>query len=159
MELIRRLATSPSPVVMSDYRTIAREQVALALHLNGHRTGEPFIALNCSVTPENEIEKRLFGKMNWLWHRKGCLQRADNGTLFLDGVDTLPLHVQLKLLIFLAEKTIIPVGGTREIQLNVRLIATSTSDLMKCVKEGRFRADLYYRLNVIPLTENDLRKR
>jgi DNA-binding NtrC family response regulator len=159
MELIRRLATSQSPVVMSDYRTVPREQVALALHLNGHRSREPFISLNCSAIPKNEIEKRLFGKRKWFWHRKGCFQQADNGTLFLDGVDTLPPHVQLKLLIFLFEKTITPVGGSTDIQLNVRLIATSTTGLMKCVKEGRFRPDLYYRLNVISLSENNIRKR
>jgi transcriptional regulator of acetoin/glycerol metabolism len=159
MELIRLLAMSKSPVVMSDYRTVARERVALAIHLNGHRGREPFVALNCSGIPEDEIEKRLFGKRKWLCHRTGCLQQADNGTLFLDGVDTLPLHVQLKLLIFLLENTITPVGGSTDIHLNVRLIAAWTTDLMDCVKEGRFRADLYYRLNVNPLSENDLRKK
>lgn len=160
-ELIRRLAMSKATVLIPDYRTVLKERIARAIHLHGQRRREPFIALNCAAISKDMIEKRLFGEMKGLLHRTGCLQQANHGTLFLDGIDDLPLDVQVKLLRFIHEKTLTPVGGSTAIEVegNVRLIAASTRDLTYSVKQSRFREDLYYRLNVIALGKDDIREK
>lgn len=154
--LIYRLSKVDTPVLIRGASGTGKELVARAIHFNSARKEAKFVAINCSAIPENLFESELFGHEKGSFtgadHRKiGKLQYAEGGTLFLDEVGDLPLLMQVKLLRVLQEKVFTPVGSNREIQMNVRVIAATNRPLEDMMKQGTFREDLYYRLNVIPI--------
>ncbi|OOC48528.1 MULTISPECIES: sigma-54 dependent transcriptional regulator [Thioalkalivibrio] len=161
---IHKLARSQAPVFISGESGSGKELVAREIHRLGPRAERPFVPVNCGAIPGELMESEFFG------HRKGAFtgatqdhtglfQSADGGTLFLDEVADLPLPMQVKLLRAIQERAIKPVGGTREIPVDVRILSATHHDLEKAVREGRFRQDLYYRLNVIELKVPPLRAR
>ncbi len=138
--------------------------VAQAIHEAGPRKTKPFIAINCGAIPENLLESELFGHKKGAFtsaneDKKGLITMAHTGTLFLDEIGELPQALQVKLLHIIQTKELTPVGDTRVITVEVRIIAATNADLMQRVKEGRFREDLYYRLNVIEIHMPSLRER
>ena len=156
---------SDSAVLIYGESGTGKELIAKALHKNSRRCKEPFIAINCGAIPEALIESELFGYAGGAFSgarsegRKGLLKLADRGTIFLDEISDLPLNMQVKLLRFLQEHEISPVGSNRTIAVNARVIAATNRNLHALVKKGLFRPDLYYRLNVIPITAPPLRER
>ena len=161
---IHRLARSQAPVHIHGESGVGKEVVARLIHEAGPRSASPFIAVNCGAIPAELVESELFG------HRKGAFtgatadkpglfQAASGGTLLLDEVADLPLAVQVKLLRAVQEKAVRPVGAEQELPVDVRLISATHKDLMQEVRAGRFRDDLYYRINVIDLMVPPLRNR
>jgi len=164
METIKAVAKNDYTVLIQGESGTGKELVARALHFYGPRVNSSFIPINCSAIPETLLESELFG------HEKGAFtgavkthvglfERADGGTLFLDDIDDFPFQLQVKLLRVLQEKEITRVGGTKSIKVNVRVIVATKIDLQKLVDESKFRQDLYYRLNIIPLKIPPLRER
>ena len=138
--------------------------MARALHSASPRANEPFVAVNCAAINENLLESELFGHEKGSFtgahaQKKGLFEIAERGMIFLDEIGDLGVAMQAKLLRTLQEKEIMRVGGTRTIKIDVRAIAATNRDLEAMVKEGRFREDLYYRLNIIPITIPPLRGR
>lgn len=154
--IIERVSKVDTPVLIRGASGTGKEVVARAIHFNSARKDEKFVAVNCSAIPENLFESEFFGHEKGSFtgadQRKiGKFQFAEGGTLFLDEVGDLPLHMQVKLLRVLQEKVFTPVGSLREIQTNVRIIAATNRPLEEMIKQGTFREDLFYRLNVIPI--------
>ena len=138
--------------------------VARALHEQGQRSGGPFIAINCGAIPAALLESELFGHVKGAFtdaarDRRGMFQEAHGGTLFLDEIGELPLQLQVKLLRAVQEKEIRPVGSSQAVPVNVRVIAATMRNLSDEVAAGRFRQDLFYRLNVLPIQLPALRER
>ena len=143
---------------------VGKELVARAIQGESERAGRPFITVNCGAIPENLIESILFGHEKGSFtgavdKRIGKFQEADGGTLFLDEVGELPLDAQVKLLRALQEGEIDPIGAKRPVKVNFRLISATNRDMIQQVKDGKFREDLYYRLNVFPIFVPPLRER
>ncbi|THD58669.1 sigma-54 dependent transcriptional regulator [Phenylobacterium sp.] len=168
MVMVKRLgeraARSAIPILITGESGVGKEVIARAVHGSSERAGKPFVAVNCGAIPENLVESILFGHEKGSFtgaHEKhlGKFQEANGGTLFLDEVGELPLDVQVKLLRALQESEIDPVGGKRPIKVDVRIVSATNRDLSLAVKEGRFREDLYYRLNVFPIEAPALRER
>ena len=141
-----------------------KEHAARLIHLFSPRSSKPFVELHCGAFPETLLESELFGHEAGAFtdakkQKKGLFEMAQGGTVFLDEVGELPLTLQTKLLKVLEQKTLRRLGGTQEIKLDVRIISATNRDLEKEVKDGKFRADLYYRLNVFPITLSPLRER
>lgn len=163
--LARQVADSTVKVLLQGETGVGKTLVAQFIHNASGRAGEPFLALNCGALPENLIEAELFGYAPGAFTgagpkgKRGLLELAHNGTLFLDEIGDLPLPVQVKLLKVIEENRFIPVGGLELKEVDVRIISASHHDLKQLVAEGRFRADLYYRLNVVPITIPALRER
>ncbi|HWB47320.1 MAG TPA: sigma-54 dependent transcriptional regulator [Hyphomicrobiaceae bacterium] len=160
----RRAAASNIPVLIEGESGVGKELIARAIQGESERKSKPFITVNCGAIPENLVESILFGHEKGSFtgaveRRVGKFQEADGGTLFLDEVGELPLDAQVKLLRALQEGEIDPVGAKRPVQVNFRLISATNSDMIKLVKEGKFREDLYYRLNVFPIWVPPLRER
>jgi DNA-binding NtrC family response regulator len=156
-------ATSATVLLMGENGT-GKELLARAIHEESTRAHEPFIAVSCAALPESLIESELFGHEKGAFTgavqaRKGRFELADGGTLFLDEISELTSAVQVKLLRVLQERAFERVGGTKTIEVDIRLIAACNCDLEKQVENGRFRRDLYYRLNVVPLVLPPLRER
>lgn len=161
---IRKVADVKSTVLLTGESGTGKELVARAIHYNSIRKDEPFIAVNCGAIPENLIESELFGHVKGAFTdavktRKGLFEEADGGTLFLDEIGELPLALQVKLLRVLQEGEIARVGSATIIKVDVRIITATTKALAEEVKEGRFRDDLFYRLNVFSLKLPPLRER
>ncbi|MCA9501393.1 MAG: sigma-54 factor interaction domain-containing protein, partial [Nitrospira sp.] len=157
-------SNSVSTVLMYGESGTGKELVAKAVHNLSNRESKKFIAINCGAIPANLLESELFG------HEKGSFtgattkkigkfQIANGGTIFLDEIGDMPLELQVKLLRVLQEGTIEPVGSTSPIKVNVRVLAATHVNLEEAISEGRFREDLFYRLNVIPIYLSPLRKR
>ncbi len=163
-EAIRQVADSRSTVLISGESGTGKELVARALHdLSVHRHG-PFVAVNCAAIPETLIETELFGHERGAFTdahaaRKGQFELADGGTLFLDEIGDLSLRAQGNLLRVLEERAFTRVGGTDPVQIDVRLVGATHVDLDTAIRDGRFREDLFYRLNVVPLVVPPLRER
>jgi two-component system response regulator HydG len=154
--IINRLSKVDTPVLVRGASGTGKELVARAIHFNSARKDQKFVAINCSAIPENLFESELFGHEKGSFtgasERKiGKFQFAEGGTLFLDELGDMPVLMQVKLLRVLQEKLFTPVGSNREIEANVRVIAATNRPLEEMIKEGKFREDLFYRLNVIPI--------
>ncbi len=162
--VIDRLSHVDTPVLVRGQSGTGKELVAKAIHYNSNRKDHPFVAVNCSAIAENLFESEFFGHEKGSFtgaeQRKiGKFQFADQGTLFLDELGDLPLHMQVKLLRVLQEKKFNPVGSNQEIEVDVRIIAATNRDLEKLIIAGQFRDDLYYRLNVMPIVLPPLKER
>ena len=162
--LVQKVAATDTNVLISGESGTGKELVARAIHFNGPRKDYPFVAVNCGAIPENLMESELFGHVRGAFtgavsDHDGLFKQADKGTIFLDEVGELPLHLQVKLLRVLQEKSFTPVGGSRQIKVDVRVISASNKDLRKEMEKGRFREDLFYRLNVVQMTLPPLRNR
>jgi DNA-binding NtrC family response regulator len=160
----RRAAASGIPVLIEGESGVGKELVARAIQGESERRSKPFVVVNCGAIPETLVESLLFGHEKGAFtgavdKRIGKFQEADGGTLFLDEIGELPLEAQVKLLRALHDGEIDPVGARRPIRVNFRLISATNRDMMKLVKERRFREDLYYRLNVFPIWVPPLRER
>ncbi len=164
MHLARKVANTDVTVFINGPTGTGKEVIANYIHDNSIRKSEPFVALNCAAIPENMLEAMLFGHEKGSFTgasqaNKGIFRAADGGTLLLDEISEMPLSLQAKLLRVLQEKTVTPVGGTREINVNVRVLATTNREMIQEVNSNRFREDLYYRLNVFPLRTVNLKDR
>ncbi len=162
--LADRLAPLPLPVIIRGETGTGKEVFARYLHNHSPRRDKPFIAVNCGAIPEYLIESLLFGHAKGSFtgavdNRKGYFEEADGGTIFLDEIGELPLNMQVKLLRVLQEKHITRVGDNREIPVNVRVISATHVDLEEAVKEKKFREDLYFRIQVMPIQVPPLRER
>lgn len=157
ISLGRRAAQSTIPVLIEGESGVGKELIARAIQGESDRAGKPFVTVNCGAIPENLVESILFGHEKGSFtgavdRRVGKFQEANGGTLFLDEVGELPLDAQVKLLRALQEGEIDPVGAKKPVKVDFRLISATNRDMIKLVKEGGFREDLYYRLNVFPIT-------
>lgn len=162
--MIERLAQNESTVLIQGESGTGKELIARAIHFNSKRREGSFIPIDCSTLPDGIIESELFGHTKGSFTgahttTTGLFRAAEGGTLFLDEVGDLPTNVQAKLLRSLQEREIKPVGTTRSLKINVRVISATNKDLESAVKSGSFRQDLYYRLNVIPIYVPPLRER
>jgi two-component system response regulator HydG len=163
-DICARAAASDASVLVTGESGTGKELVARALHRASRRAGGPFVALNCAAVPESLLESELFGHVRGAFTdakvaRRGLFSEADGGTLFLDEIGELSPRLQPKLLRALQERTARPVGGTAEIPFDVRLVAATNEDLHTAVAERRFRSDLFFRLNVVPIEVPPLRAR
>jgi len=163
-EMIARVARSQAPVHIAGESGTGKELVARLIHLTGPRADGPFIAVNCGAIPGELMESEFFGHRRGSFtgavaDKKGLVQSADGGTLFLDEVADLPLHMQVKLLRVIQEKTVRPVGDTEEQPVDIRLLSATHKSLAELVAQGRFREDLFYRINVIEMRVPALRER
>ncbi len=162
--LIEKVATTDSTVLITGESGTGKEMAARAIHYQGERRDEQFVSINCAALPENLLESELFGHTKGSFtgaisDKKGMFEIAQRGTLFLDEVGEMSPWTQVKLLRALQEKKIRRVGGTEEISVDVRIIAATNQDLKKRILEGKFREELFYRLNVITFDMPPLRKR
>jgi two-component system, NtrC family, response regulator PilR len=162
--LVQKVARNNTNVLITGESGTGKELIARAIQLNGSRKNMPFVAVNCGAIPETLIESELFGHARGAFtgavaDHLGLFKQADQGTIFLDEVGELPLHLQVKLLRVLQEKAFTPVGGNKQIKVDVRVISATNRDLHKEMEEGRFRRDLFYRLNVVQIVMPPLRNR
>jgi two-component system response regulator PilR (NtrC family) len=162
--LIDKVGRSMAPVLVQGESGTGKELVARAIHDHGARAGQRFVAVNCGAIPENLLEAEFFGYRKGAFtganeDREGFFQAADGGTLFLDEIGDLPLAMQSKLLRVIQERSVRPVGATAETAINVRILSATHKDLAAEVAAGRFRQDLFYRLNVIQIRVPPLRER
>jgi DNA-binding NtrC family response regulator len=163
-QLLDRVIDSDASVLVTGESGTGKEVVARALHRRGRRKDGPFVAINCAAMPEQLLESELFGHVRGAFTdaraaRTGLFVQANGGTLLLDEIGDLPLTLQPKLLRALQERVVRPIGGSDEVGFDVRLVATTNRDLESAVEEGRFREDLYFRVNVIHVQMPPLRAR
>ncbi|MBB3907428.1 sigma-54 interaction domain-containing protein [Anoxybacteroides rupiense] len=164
-EKVKRIADSDISVLIRGESGTGKELFAHSIHQLSSRSQKPFVKVNCGAIPEHLLESELFGYEEGAFTgakkggKKGKFQLADGGTIFLDEIGDLPLHMQVKLLRVLQEKEMEPIGSTKTVSVDVRIIAATNRPLEKMVEEKRFREDLYYRINVIPFVIPPLRER
>jgi two-component system, NtrC family, response regulator PilR len=163
-QLIETVAQTASTVLISGESGTGKELVARAIHFNSARKDRPFVALNCGALSETLLDSELFGHMRGAFtgadtNKKGLIEVADKGTVFLDEIGEMSAVVQVKLLRVLQERRFRRLGGTEEVEADIRVIAATNRDLSKMVAEGTFREDLFYRINVIPIRLPSLRER
>ena len=163
--LISRIAPSPSSFMVVGESGTGKEVVARAIHKLSGRRNKPFIAINCAAIPEQLLESELFGYVKGAFTgasangKTGLIQAANTGTLFLDEIGDMPLMLQAKLLRAIEAREILPIGASSPIQVDIRIISATNQNLAQFIAEGKFREDLFYRLNVIPITLPPLRER
>jgi len=163
-EFLRIIGNSDSTVLVTGESGTGKEVTATVIHQNSRRRHHPFVAVSCALFSETLIESELFGHERGAFtgaikDRPGRFEMAEGGTIFLDDIDDVPLSMQVKLLRVLQNRTVERLGGTRTVPVNVRVIAGTKRDLKQLVSEGKFREDLFYRLNVLPITLPPLRER
>jgi two-component system response regulator PilR (NtrC family) len=164
LALIKKVAPTPTTVLITGESGVGKEVIARTIHANSLSKENVFLPVNCSAIPDNLLESQLFGHTKGSFtgavsSQEGLFQRARGGTIFLDEIGEMPLSLQPKLLRVLEEKTVLPVGSTTPIKVNVRILAATSRDLKTEVDGSRFRDDLYYRLNVFEIHIPPLRKR
>ena len=164
ISLLERIAPSQANVLITGESGTGKELVAKALHMNSERKTYPFVPINCGAIPENLLESELFGHEKGAFtgadkKKEGLFESANQGTLFLDEIGELPMGMQVKLLRVLQEREFRRVGGTKNLPLDIRLIAATNQDLSAMIEHGTFREDLYYRLNVVSVELPPLRDR
>lgn len=164
LDLAARVAGSDATVLITGESGTGKEVLAKGIHYTGVRSKGPFVAVNCAAIPENLIESELFGHVKGSFtgavrDREGKFEQADGGTLFLDEIAELRTDLQAKILRSLQERVVDPVGGSRPVDIDVRVIAATNRDLERSVREGSFREDLFYRLSVVTLHMPPLRER
>lgn len=162
--LIQKFGPSIDSVLIRGENGTGKEKVARAIHSHSSRASKPFVAVNCAAIPENLIESEMFGHEKGAFtgaakNRKGHFESANGGTIFLDEIGDMPKHLQATLLRVLQEKTITPVGSTESKEIDFRLVAATNAPLENLISEKRFREDLFFRLNVLPITIQPLRDR
>jgi transcriptional regulator with PAS, ATPase and Fis domain len=164
-KLLHRIALSPSSVLVCGESGTGKEVVARAIHRLSPRRDKPFIAINCAAIPEQLLESELFGYVKGAFTgasstgKQGLIQAAQQGTLFLDEIGDMPLTMQAKLLRVLELREVTPIGASRPVPVDIRIIAATHQHLEQYIAEGKFREDLFYRLNVIPIHLPPLRER
>jgi transcriptional regulator with PAS, ATPase and Fis domain len=163
-KMIETIAKTNSTVLITGESGTGKDLVARAVHFNSMRRDQPFVALNCGAVPETLLESELFGHMRGAFtgadqNKKGLLEAAERGTIFLDEIGEMNAAMQVKLLRVLQERTFRRLGGTDEVRADVRVIAATNQELPRLVSEGRFREDLFYRINVIGVHLPPLRER
>ncbi|MEE4253768.1 MAG: sigma-54 dependent transcriptional regulator [Desulfuromusa sp.] len=163
-KILGRVAGSDVTILVTGESGTGKELIARAIHVNSQRLGKPLIALNCAAIPHELLETELFGHERGAFtgateRKTGKFEQAEGGTLFLDEIGDMPLELQAKLLRVLQEKEITRTGGNQTLRVDVRIVAATNQDLLSLVKEKRFREDLYYRLNVVPIKLPALRER
>jgi len=161
---LEKIVHTESTILLLGDSGTGKELVARAIHFNGTRRNKPFIAINCGAIPAELLESELFGHVRGAFtgaiaDKPGKFELADGGTIFLDEIGTMPMHLQMKLLRVLQEQEVERVGGSKKTKLNVRVISATNANLEQEVKSGRFREDLFYRLNVIPIRLPPVRER
>jgi transcriptional regulator with PAS, ATPase and Fis domain len=165
VKMVEKIAKVDSTVLVTGKSGVGKGVIVSTIHKKSYRNGKPFIHVNCGAIPESLIESELFGYEQGAFTgakkegKKGLFEEAHEGTLFLDEIGEMPLNLQVKLLKALQENVIQRVGGTKSIEIDVRIIAATNKDLENMVEEGTFREDLFYRLNVIPIYIPPLRTR
>jgi len=164
LDLVRKAARSDANILILGESGTGKELIARAIHANSPRAAEPFVPVDCASLPENLLESELFGHEKGAFTgaataKKGLMEAAHRGTLFLDELGELPLGLQVKLLRALQERQIRQVGGTRQIDVDIRIVSATNRNLHTLVSEGKFREDLYYRVNVIDIALPPLRER
>jgi Nif-specific regulatory protein len=164
LEIALRAAKTDSSVLLLGESGVGKELFAEQIHLHSPRSNNPLIRVNCAALPENLLESELFGHVKGAFtgassDRRGRFELADGGTIFLDEIGDLPLNLQVKLLRVIQHRVFERVGGTEPIKVDVRIVAATNKDIEAEVGSGRFRADLYYRLNVLPIYIPPLRER
>jgi two-component system response regulator AtoC len=163
-EVIEAVSQNKSNVLLSGENGTGKELVARTIHNKGPLAGQPFLAINCGALSETLLESQLFGHRRGSFtsaidDHEGVFQAADGGTLFLDEITDIPLPLQVKFLRAIQEKEVTPLGSTRPVRVDVRIIAATNRDIEAAVKDGSFRTDLFYRLNVVPIHLPPLRER
>jgi two-component system response regulator PilR (NtrC family) len=163
-EVIARVSRSQAPVHIYGESGTGKELVAKLIHESGPRRDSPFVPVNCGAIPTELMESELFGHKRGSFtgavsDKKGLIQSAEGGTLFLDEIADLPLHMQVKLLRVIQEKAVRPIGEQTEVSIDVRLLSATHKNLGQLVAEGKFREDLFYRVNVIEMRVPSLRER
>jgi two-component system response regulator PilR (NtrC family) len=163
-KMVETIARTNSTVLITGESGTGKEMVARAVHYNSLRRDHPFVALNCGAVPETLLESELFGHMRGAFtgadaNKKGLIEVAERGTIFLDEIGEMNATMQVKLLRVLQDRRFRRLGGTEEVQADIRVIAATNQDLPKLVTDGRFREDLFYRINVIPIHLPPLRDR
>jgi two-component system response regulator FlrC len=164
MALAHRVAATDVTVFINGPTGTGKEVISKFLHNQSSRKDKPFVAVNCAAIPENMLEAILFGHEKGAFTgastaNKGIFRAADGGTLLLDEISEMPLSLQAKLLRALQERKVTPLGSQREIEVDVRVIATTNREMLAEIRNGKFREDLFYRLNVFPLTTQNLAQR
>jgi transcriptional regulator with PAS, ATPase and Fis domain len=164
LALAQSVARTPSTVLLSGESGVGKEIIARYIHAHSPRGKRPFIAVNCAALPSSLLESELFGHEKGSFsgavsRHEGIFERANGGTILLDEISEVSLEMQAKLLRVLQERSMVRVGGSKEVKLDIRVIATTNRNLRECVDQGDFRLDLYYRLNVFPLKVPPLRER
>src|SRR5262249_10266221 len=163
-DLVNNVADTTSTVLIEGETGTGKEEVARAVHEASHSRNGPLIAVNCAALPENLLESELFGHEKGaftgaLGQRRGRFELANGGTLFIDEVGDIPPSMQAKLLRVLQERRFERVGGSESIEVDVRIVAATNRSLLRLVKQGKFREDLFYRLNVVKIDLPPLRQR
>ncbi len=163
-DIIQKIARTRTNVLITGESGTGKELAARALHTRSDRADGPFVVINCGAIPENLLESELFGYAKGAFtgaakSKPGLVATANGGTLFLDEVGELPLHMQVKILRMIQERTVMPVGGLHEQAIDIRIVAATNRSLEKMVQAGHFRKDLYYRLNVVHIAMPPLRDR